>query len=333
MSKTIVVIGVTGLQGSSVAKTFLKFPGWRVRGVTRNPSSPAAQALTADGAKLFKGDLDDKASLIPAFEGATVIFSNTDFFGHFFGSIASSKDDLGGRTPNQYAFDREVKQGVNIAEAAASPVVLKTLEKFVLSSLSDATKWSKGKYTGVYHNDCKAEMIRVIEARFPEIAARMSTLQVGHYVTNWKTFPPMAPQKQADGSFIIQRPWAPDFVLPWVVTHKDTGAFVKALVDSPPGTNLLGTSEDMTMTDWTKLWGETLGEKASVKQVSYHEFFNGVPDPMKLEFTQAFSNMEEFGYTGGDPDVLTVEQLGVQIPRTSMEEYIKNEDWSSVLRG
>jgi NmrA-like family len=201
--------------------------------------------LSVKRVEIVKGDLNDKASLISAFEGATMIFSNTDFFLHLKQAMVPGVPTPG-RTPNEYAYDREIERGINVAEAAASPTVLKTLERFVLSSLSDARKWSGSKYTTVYYYDSKAEAIRVIRSRFPELAARMSTLQVGHYVANWKAFPSMAPQKQLDGSFLTLRPVGPNVQFPFVVTHQDTGAFVKALVDLPPGKDLLGVSQTMT---------------------------------------------------------------------------------------
>ncbi|KAI9690055.1 MAG: hypothetical protein M1820_010054 [Bogoriella megaspora] len=330
MSKTIVIVGITGIQGSSVANTFIRLPEWKVRGISRDPTSPTAQALIAAGAEVVKGDLDDQTSLVPAFEGATAIFSNTDYFSHLRDALAS-KDVSAGRTPNKYAFDREIEQSLNIAEVAASPEVLKTLEHFVFSSLSDATKWSHGKYTGVYHNDCKAETIRATQTQFPKLAARMSTLQVGHYIRNWQVSPAMAPQKQPDGSFVIQRTFSPGFKMPFVITHKDTGAFVKALVELPPGKDLHGFSEELTWPEFAKLWGDVLDVKATFKQVSNDVFFEGLPDPLREELVETFAYVEEFGYTGGDPDVLTPNQLGIEIPLTSMEEYIKSEDWSSVL--
>ncbi|KAH8705487.1 putative hscarg dehydrogenase [Talaromyces proteolyticus] len=331
MSKTIVIVGVTGIQGSSVAHTFLRLPGWKVRGITRKPSSPAAQALATKGVEIVQADLDDKQSLLPAFEGANVIFSNTDFFGHLQDALFGGNISLGARSPNEYAFDREVEQGLNIAEAAASPTVLKTLERFVLSSLSDARKLSGGKYTYVYHNDAKAEIIRATQAQFPEVAARTSTVQVGHYVTNWKASPPLMPQKQPDGSFVVQRTFGPKYKIPFVVAHEDTGEFVKVLVDLPPGKDLLGVSEHMTWPAWTKLWGDTLGVKASFKQVSEDEYFTGVPDALRKELAETFAYVEEFGYTGGDPNVLTAEEIGIEVSLTSMKDYIKREDWSSVL--
>jgi hypothetical protein len=297
-----------GVQGSSVADTFLALPGWRVRGVTRHPAGPAAQAHAENGVEIVKGDLDDQETLVRAFQGATAIFSNTDFFGHLWTGLAAG-DKLGGRSPNQYAFDREVEQGLNIAAAAAESSVRRTLDRFVFSSLSDARKWSAGKYTHIYHNEAKAEMIRVIEGRFPEVASRMSLVQVGHYVRNWQVSPPLAPQKQPDGSYRVKRTFSSGYNMPFVVTHQDTGEFVKALVDLPAKTHILGVSQHMTWPAWTELWGRVNGVKATFQQVSDEEYFQGVPPPLKQELAETFAYVEEFGYTGGDPDVKTAEQV------------------------
>ncbi|KUJ10769.1 NAD(P)-binding protein [Mollisia scopiformis] len=326
MSKIIAIVGITGTQGISIAQTFLELPEWRVRGITRNPSSETASSLAAQGVEIFKADIDDPSSLLTAFTSATAIFSNTDFFLHLRAAL-----EAGIPNPSQHAYELEVAQGVNIAEAAASTAVLKTLESFILSSLSDARKWSGGKYTTVYHFDSKAEMIRVTNERFPELAAKMSTVQIGHYVSNWKAFPPMAPQKQADGSFVTFRPTAASFRMPFVVTEKDTGAFVKALIDLPAGKDLLGVSETMTWPEWMETWGRIHGVKTGFKEVPSDEFFKDLPEPMGKELADAFAYMEEFGYDGGDPEVLTPDMLDTKIPLTSMEEYIKSQDWSAVL--
>lgn len=281
---------------------------WRVRGLTRNPSSEAAQALAAKGVEIVKADLDDRDSLIPAFEGASVIFANTDFFALLFKAAAPGGSPPG-KGPKEQAFDLEVAQNVNIAAAAASPTVIKTLERFVLSSLSDASKWSRGKYTTVYHFDSKAEAIRTIQAKYPEVAARMSTLQIGHYVTNWKAFHLMAPQKQPDGSFLTIRPNGPNVKFPFIATQRDTGAYVKALVDVPPGKDVIGVSENLTWPEWMDIWGKVLGVNAGFKQVSWDEFFKDVPEPLRSELQDAWQYFEEFGHTGGDPNVLTPDQV------------------------
>ncbi|KAK4888186.1 hypothetical protein LTR27_012891 [Elasticomyces elasticus] len=331
MSNIIVIIGVTGIQGGSVADAFLQMTGWEVRGITRSPSSPAAQALAFRGVQIVKGDLDDKASLCSAFQDATVIFANTDFFVHLSSALVNPELAKGHR-PNQYAFDRELQQNMNIAEAAASPLVLKTLQRFVFSSLSDASKWSGGKYTYCYHMDVKDRAIQAIKVTYPGLAAKMSLIQVAHYVRNWQNFSFLQPKKQADGSFIVSRTFGPGYKMPFVVTHKDTGAFVKALIiDLPVGKHILAVSEHMTWPAWTKLWAKTLRVEATYKQVSEDEFWEGAPEPVKKEFVETFAYVEEFGYTGGDPEVKTAEELGVNVSVTSLEAYFKAEDWSSVL--
>lgn len=78
--KLIVVVGVTGVQGGSVARLYAREPGWKVRGITRDVSKPSNEALRELGIELVQADLDDPASLEKAFEGANVVFSVTDFW-------------------------------------------------------------------------------------------------------------------------------------------------------------------------------------------------------------------------------------------------------------
>ncbi|KAI9899692.1 hypothetical protein N3K66_006153 [Trichothecium roseum] len=337
MSKIIVVTGVTGVQGGSVARTFLQLPDWHVRGITRNPSGAAAQALAAQGVEIVRADLDDKVSLARAFGGAHAIFSNTDFFTHLSRATQPGAVQLPpGHSAGEYAYGREVEQGVNVAEAASSPSVLRTLERFVVSSLSEASKWSRGKHATVYHFDSKAAMLRAARERFPRVAALTSTLQMGHYVENWKSLPSAGPRRRrpdgSSGGFVLTRTSDPSFEMPFVVAHKDTGAFVKALVvDLPAGKDLVGVSEYMTLPAWAELWGRVHGVDVEYRQVSSEELFEGVPEPLMREIRDGFDYIHEFGLTGGDPDVLEPSQLDFKIPVTSMEEYIRNEDWSAIL--
>ena len=93
---------------------------------------------------------------------------------------------------NEFCFDLEVQQGKNISNAAAK---VKTLERYVCSSLSDVKKWSNGKYTWVYHFDSKAKVVEYIKDELPELAKKMSVLQIGLYTTHWQAAPFLAPQK------------------------------------------------------------------------------------------------------------------------------------------
>lgn len=84
----------------------------------------------------------------------------------------------------EWCYELEVRQGKNIADAASS--VVDGLDLFVWSTLSHASKWSKGKYTGVYHFDSKAVVVEYTKEKYPALNGKTSLLQLGLFVTNWK---------------------------------------------------------------------------------------------------------------------------------------------------
>ncbi|XP_077987091.1 nmrA-like family domain-containing protein 1 [Glandiceps talaboti] len=102
MAKVIAVFGATGAQGGSVARALLRDPQYKVRAITRNPNSPAAQALASQGAEVIQADYGNKESLANALQGAYGCFvvTTTNF-----------------SLPN---FEEiEVKQGQNIADVCS----------------------------------------------------------------------------------------------------------------------------------------------------------------------------------------------------------------------
>jgi uncharacterized protein YbjT (DUF2867 family) len=72
----ITVFGATGNQGGAVARSLLKNPSFKVRALTRNPSSDASQALASQGAEVQKADGFDKKSMLSAFAGSWGVFVN-----------------------------------------------------------------------------------------------------------------------------------------------------------------------------------------------------------------------------------------------------------------
>ena len=82
MSNLLVVTGATGSQGSGVIKYFQEHkPSWKLRGLTRNPSSAAARECAKSGVEIVQADYNDVDSLKVAFVGATAIFAYTDVLG------------------------------------------------------------------------------------------------------------------------------------------------------------------------------------------------------------------------------------------------------------
>ncbi|GGU17450.1 NmrA/HSCARG family protein [Lentzea flava] len=94
----VAVTGATGRQGGAVTRHLLA-AGWRVRALTRDPSSAKAKRLAEAGAEVVRADMADVATLRPAFAGAHGVFSvqNPMISGH----------------------DGELAQGRNVGDAAA----------------------------------------------------------------------------------------------------------------------------------------------------------------------------------------------------------------------
>jgi uncharacterized protein YbjT (DUF2867 family) len=136
MSKTevVVVCGATGLQGGAVARALLA-AGHEVRALTRRPESAAARVLQAQGAMLVAADLDDPPSLRAALAGAYGVFSVQDFWEH--------------------GYDREVRQGINVIEAAETAGV----GHFVYASVGGV---GRTEGLGIRHFDSKAAIERAL---------------------------------------------------------------------------------------------------------------------------------------------------------------------------
>lgn len=113
--KIIAVTGATGQQGGAVARKLLA-DGWKVRALTRDVNKPAARALAQAGAELVAGDMDSRADLEAAFQGAYGVFSVQNFW-----------------LPN-VGYEGEIRQGRNVADAAKAAGV----QHLVYSSVGSA---------------------------------------------------------------------------------------------------------------------------------------------------------------------------------------------------
>jgi ATP-dependent DNA ligase len=125
---------------------------------------------------------------LSAFENAHAIFAVSDFWG-LFGDPANEARAKG-QPLNVWAANQETEQLKAVIAAAAR---IPTLERFVLSSLSNATKWSQGKYTHVYHFDSKAKAEAWGRETYPELWKKTSIFQPGFFLSNFVSNPIMQP--------------------------------------------------------------------------------------------------------------------------------------------
>ncbi|KAK0865502.1 hypothetical protein LTS02_005304 [Friedmanniomyces endolithicus] len=330
MSKLLVVVSATGNQGAAAIKYFQQHvPSYKLRGTTRNPSSDAAVALAKSGVEVVQADTNDVDSLKAAFQGADAVFAYTTFSG-----ILQTPEIMGkvmaGKLPppvGQYAFDVEVQQGKNMADAAAT---VPGLERLVWSSLSGVKKWSKGKYTQGFHFDSE-EVFREYMNSLAPLEGKVSCLQMGAFADNMINMPERFGLTKVDGQLRWAYPIGESINTPWIDVERDTGAFVKALLDAPGGTQVVGASEYLNGSEYFKLLCDHLGAKGTYTEVPFDSMVSDDPTGFKLEIAQVYAFVNEFGYDGGDPEVVTADELekrGYKVPRSKIADHIKRSNWS-----
>ena len=119
-----------------MADIFLKEPGWKVRGITRDPSKAAAKSLADRGAEMVAGDLDNTESMKKALSGANVIVGITDMMQFLFDPKTNALAKEQGRGANEIAAEHEQVHGKNLMDAVASSA--DSLDRFIFSAFSDS---------------------------------------------------------------------------------------------------------------------------------------------------------------------------------------------------
>ena len=151
--RIVLVTGATGRQGGSVIR-HMHPKGWKLRALTRDPDSPAAQELVHKGIEVVKGDLEKPVTLELAMRDVYGIYSVQDFWA------------VGAK--------REVQQGKNLADAAKEAGV----EHFVYSSVGGAERNS-----GIDHWESKWEIEKHIrKLGLPATMLRPAAFMENYYI-------------------------------------------------------------------------------------------------------------------------------------------------------
>ncbi|GBE83552.1 NAD(P)-binding protein [Sparassis crispa] len=207
MPKLIAVTGATGNQGGSVARLLLKYPEqYKVRALTRDPSSSAATALAALGAEVVQADLVLPETIRPALEGCWGVFGVTNFYD------PKIKDDPGS----------EEQQGRNLVDAALAAGVA----CFVWSTLPSSRKISGGRLVSrIYEGKCQVdEYIR-------ETGLPATFLYTGNFYENMVYRAHMQYDPEADVVEFHQPVVKEDTKLAMLYVEKDLAGVTKAVLD------------------------------------------------------------------------------------------------------
>ncbi|KAA6416036.1 MAG: hypothetical protein FRX48_00755 [Lasallia pustulata] len=283
--KVVVVFGATGLQGGSIIEQILSDPKassqFSIRGITRDPTKPAAKALTAKGVDCVAADLEDKPSLRKAFEGAYAAYAVTNYW-------------------EKLSAEIEVQQGKNVADVAKAV----GLQHLIWSSLPNVTKLSGGALSQVYHFDSKAD----VEEYIRKIGVPATFFMPGFYMSNipGNAFAP----NPENGTYRFALPIPPNSPMPLFDTGSDTGKFVKAILlnrEKCLGKNVLGATDYYTPEQIVEQFKEVkpkAGHGATYAELPpevYKGFLAkaGLPEFAQEELLQNMQLMPQFGYYGG----------------------------------
>ena len=272
-AKTILVTGATGTQGGAVARELLE-RGYVVRGLTRNLSSERAQAMTALGANMVRGDFDDIESLVAAMDGAHGVFAMTDFWEH--------------------GYDKEVEHGKNLVDAARAAGV----RHFVYTSVASADD-----NTGIPHFDSKAE----VEAYLTRSGLDYSVLRPVEFMENVR----WAHDTILAGSY--PDPREPDRSHQWVAS-RDIGFFVGEAFDDPEewsGKTLEIAGDELTIGEYVELLKRVTGVDVTFQQVPWDAYEEQAGEEMAVMlrwFDESGYDVDIAALRSRYPGLLTYEQ-------------------------
>ncbi|KAJ7069374.1 NAD(P)-binding protein [Mycena amicta] len=314
----VAVVGATGLQGGSVINALAaSSKAYRVRGFTRDPSKPAAQALKAKGVQVVQVELGvgNRERVFEAFVGADYVFLVTNFWEHV-------------------DMEREISEGKLLIDASKAAGV----RGIIWSGLPSVKTLSNNKYTKVYHFDGKAQVTSYgLAAGVP-----FANVPAGFYAQNFLAADgPLrlvnrAPGGEEGEGFVITLNIRPETTLPVIDIVKDYGLFVRRVIEAevfPHGAELNTASEVISARDIARTISEVTGKKVSSVQISTEDFLKtalagGLPAFIAEDIIEGFSAMDEFGYYGGQP-LASTEGLGQAVQ--TFRSFAESADWSKVL--
>jgi uncharacterized protein YbjT (DUF2867 family) len=236
-----------------------------VRALTRRPDQPAAVALAAAGAVVVQGDLDDAASVGRALAGVYGVFGVQNFW--------------------ETGYDREVRQGVALAEAAQAAGV----QHFVYASVASAHR-----HTGLKHFESKI----LIEQRIQELGLPHTIFRPVWFMENWEG--PYLKPALLDGTLAM--PLDPDVNFQQV-TVADVGAFAALAFENPEywlgrAVDLAG--DERSVGEVAEVLGRVLGREVAYQQVPWENYRNAAGD----EYHDMFRWFQDVGYDADIPALL-----------------------------
>lgn len=278
--RLILVTGATGKQGGAAARHLLQ-RGYGVRALTRDPEQPAARDLAHQGADVVQGDMDDRASLDRALEGAYGAYSVQNFW--------------------ETGYDREVEQGVRVADAARAAGV----EHFVYSSVGSAHR-----NTGLSHFESKWQ----IENHIRGSGLPHTILRPVWFMENWEGF------RSYVLAGTLALPLDPDTNFQQIAVD-DVGAYAALAFDDRDewlGREVDIAGDESTTSQVVETFTRVVGRPVEYSQMSWDDYREMAGE----EYHDMFRWFQDVGY---DVDLAARRRERPEL--TSFEEYLRRHGW------
>ncbi|OQD98274.1 hypothetical protein PENVUL_c072G01493 [Penicillium vulpinum] len=296
-NRVIAVIGGTGNQGGSVARSLLDNKTLDVRCITRDASSPQAKALTSLGAQVVQADATQRLELEKAFLGCCGLFVNYSVYG----ADINEAERMG--------------KGIFLAAAAAG------IKQVVFSSEPHPERLTSGKvpldyldvkarvYEWVYQTQNFDSFTPIMPGWF------MENMQDSLMQTLLDGFPC---KKDNDGYLTCRAPlWGGNEDVPWISIGDDFGDLVHGIFLDPIRWNhrpVQAVADPMSFGEMTRIFSLVTGQKARYIPCDLSEVRFGVKyDNLKNQDPSAlfrYAQMRDGEYFGNGPtEARTASQL------------------------
>ncbi|KAF2247565.1 NAD(P)-binding protein [Trematosphaeria pertusa] len=304
----LVVFGATGNQGGSVAHAVLSSPDlsqrYSVRAITRNPNTPAAQALASAGAEVVRADMDDPSTLPGALKNASFIFAVTN---------------------THYGRDTKAIETAQ-AQALCSEALRQGAQYIIWSSMSHPVEISGGKLKRVEHFDVKAE----IETYIRGLPVKSAFFAPAGFFQNYYTSQKPRPSTANDGTYVLASLCRGDTVLPQL-DITDTGAWVSAILAEPEkyeGKFFAAAEGLYTMDEVAATMSKVSGKTVKFQHVPDEVFKGFLPEGYREQLFEMYLLFRDYGYYGENmKEQVEWAKAQARGKLTNLEEFLRKTEF------
>jgi hypothetical protein len=108
-----------------------------------------------------------------------------------------------------------------------------------------------------------------------------------------------------DGSFVMHFPTHPDAPVPHLEVNVDTGNYVYAIAQLPPGKSYMAEGTTCSWSDYMRLWSKVTKASGTYQQITVDQLTQASPDKeFGAELADMFAYSSDPGYDGGDASLL-----------------------------